>query len=743
MATDSADLDSSSFAERYPAFARLVMRDEIPFVPQMTSTDCGAACLAMVLAHFGRSVRIDELREATGARRDGTNARAILDAGRRHGLQGRGLRVEVDALDCLDGTAAILHWNLEHFVVLERVRKHGIDVVDPASGRRFVSFDEVRRSFTGIALVLEPAPDFVATPKEKGILWSYTQAVLRQTRLLPRILWMTAFVQLFGLAVPLLTGAIVDGVIPRSDSHLLTVLLVASLSVMVFQLLASLVRGHLLLHLRTALDSRLTLGFFEHLVRLPYQYFQLRSTGDLLMRLNSNSSVREILTSTILSGLLDGSMVCFYLILLLWLSPPLAGVVLALAVVEIALFLGTRRLRRELSLRSLEAQARSRNEQIQIVNGMETLKALGSEQRAVDRWSSLFVDELNASLASGRLDAWLNSLFGAMRMIGPVLVLVFGAWQVLAGRISLGEMLALNATAVGLLTPLSTLVGNATQLQLLESYAQRIEDVLRAEAEEDDTAARRPHALRGAVELDNVRFAYGPGSPEVVRGVSVRIEPGQHVAIVGRSGAGKSTLAGLLIGLYRPQVGSVRFDGVKLEELALRPLRSQVGVVTQQAFLFGASVRDNILLGRDDLELDDVRAAARLAGIDHQIESWPMGYDTLISDAGASLSGGQRQRIALARALVARPALVLLDEATSALDALTERDVQAALDGLRCTRIVIAHRLSTIVNADLILVLDDGALVEQGTHSELLLRGGAYARLVASQLGSNPRDATC
>lgn len=708
------------------------MTRKIPFVQQLELTDCGAACLAMTLALHGRRVEMDELREMTGTGRDGVDALAIAQAARAYGLHARGVKVDLDAVSYLD-RGSILHWEFGHFVVFDKATKKGVEVVDPALGPRFVPFDKFAKSFTGVAITLRPGDDFrPGAGRAKGV-WRYLRPMLSHPGLLARILTTSMLIQAFALAVPILTGLIIDRIVPRDGVDLLAIVATGLLAMVVFHFAASFVRAHLLLHLRTHLDLRISLGFIGHLVELPYQFFLQRSAGDLMMRLNSNTTVRELLTTTAASTLLDGILVTLYLVLLFATSWSLGALVLGLGLLQITILVASRRKNQRLMTESLQAQAKSQSYLVQLFAGIETLKAVGAEARGVEHWSNLFVSEVNVGLARGKLSAVVDSLMTALRVGSPVAILVFGTVQVLNHDLTLGTMFALSALSIGFLTPLGALVTTFLQLQLLGSYMERINDVLDTPKEQDKVLVRPAPRLRGAISGEDLWFRYGRQSADVIKGVSLRIEPGQKVAIVGRSGSGKSTLANVLLGLFSPTRGRVLYDGIDLAALETASVRRQLGIVPQQAYLFGTSIRQNIALADPSLSLDRVVRAATLARIHDDIEAMPLGYETVLADGGASLSGGQRQRIAVARALVHDPVVLVLDEATSSLDSVTERELYDNLSALECTIIVIAHRLSTISHADRIFVMAKGRFVESGAHAELMRRGGIYAELVHSQ----------
>jgi ATP-binding cassette subfamily B protein len=441
-----------------------------------------------------------------------------------------------------------------------------------------------------------------------------------------------------------------------------------------------------------------------------------------------------VLTNQLISTLLDGGTVTVYFIILLLLSKVIAGIALAIGLVQIVLLWVTSAALRRLTQRDLEAQGKTQGYMNEVLAGIATIKAAGAEHRAFNRWENHFFNEMNVSLRLSYLSAVVGNVFNMISMLSPLLLLWIGAIQVVAGRMSIGFMLALNTLAVQFLVPLGALATSAQALQIVRAHFDRIADVVGTPPEQDIAQVHTPRRLSGRIELKHVSFQYDQNAPLVLRDINLNIYPGQKVALVGRTGSGKSTLGKLLVGLITPTSGSILFDGIPLRQLNYQQVRSQFGSVLQESFVFSGSIKENIALNNPDLTMERIIEAAQLAAIASDIERMPMGYDTLVSEGGSVFSGGQRQRLALARALANHPALLLLDEATSALDVVTEQIIARNLRGLPCTQIIIAHRLSTIRNADLIVMLDQGSIVEQGTHEQLLSRNGFYARLIQTQL---------
>lgn len=708
----------------------------VPVILQMTPHECGAACLAMVLSYHGRMMTLSECRLHLRSGRDGLSARAIAQAARDLGLRVRALSVEPESLAQIRGPA-IIHWNFEHFLVLERWSPHAVEVVDPAVGRRKLTNEEFNGGFTGVVLALEPGADFQPQKAQSKLSWhSYLRRLVQipgTKSMLGQILGASALLQVLGLAFPYFTLILVDTILPQQELAALTILGIGMVVLVVSQVIFTYLRSALALYLETRLDIEVMLGFFEHMLRLPFRFFQERSSGDLLMRLGSISVIREELTGQTVSAILDAALVVVYLMIVLFWYPIFGLLALAFGVVQIVLMMASTRPLYDLTERGIAAQAESQSYLVEALTGIATLKVAASEDRALGNWSNLFFKQLNISLRRSNLTMLVDTAREALDALAPISLLWLGAFWVLEGNMTLGAMFAVTTLAISFLGPLASLVATAQQVQLVGAHLERIADVYETEPEQDIHSVEVAPKLSGHIEVRNASFRYDPHAPWALRHFSVVIEPGQKVAIVGPSGSGKSTLAMLLLGLYPLEEGEILYDGIPLPTLNYRTLRNQYGVVLQNTDLFSGSIRRNIASNDLDLSLGQIREAARLAAIQDEIERLPMGYETVIAEGGADLAGGQRQRLAIARALVNKPPIILLDEATSHLDAVTESIVDQNLSELHCTRIIIAHRLSTVRNADLILVLDQGVIVERGVHDRLLALGGLYATLVHDQ----------
>jgi ABC-type bacteriocin/lantibiotic exporter with double-glycine peptidase domain len=551
---------------------------------------------------------------------------------------------------------------------------------------------------------------------------------------LTQIVVASLLLQAAGLAGPLFTKLVVDA--GTREASLSLGLMAAAMTVVVLsKSVTTFVRSLVMTRLQARLDIRLTQGFFEHLLALPYRFFQAKTSGDLLMRLSSNTMIREILTTQLLSFVLDGPLSALFLLVLLVVSPPLALLAAALALGQAALAFASLRPLRDLAQRTVVARTDEQSCLVELMKGIAYIKASAAEQRAYDRWVELFRRQLGVSVERSYLTAKVEFALGLARTASPLILLWYGAYLVAHQSMLLGTMLALTALATSFLTPVTSLVQSTQQLQLLDAYVERLTDVLDTERERRPAVSQRTRTTRlaGRIDVRGLTYRFSAAGPAIVDDVSFSVSPGEKLGIVGPTGSGKSTILMLLLGLYEPTAGEVLYDGVPLSELDPRDVRRWCGVVLQDSAAFAGSFKSNILLNTPAASAEQIDAAAEIAGLANEIRRLPMAYETRVAEGGSNLSGGQRQRLAIARAIAPRPSILLLDEASSHLDVASEAELNAHLQRLRCTRIVIAHRLSAVRTANQILVLRHGRVVEQGTHQHLLRQRGMYAELAAAQ----------
>ncbi len=708
----------------------------VPVVLQATVSDCGPACLAMVLAHHGRGVPLDVLRDELGVGRDGLNALELRDGAVRYGLRCRGLRADIDTARTLP-TPFVVHWEGRHFVVVERVRRDAVDLIDPTLGRRRVPLATFEAAFAGVVLTFEPdesraravaagedgarrdgAPERARPASWRPGTQSW-HAVLGPALHVPRRVVATlaatsAALLLAGLAVPLATAAIVNRLVAgEALDNGQALAAVATLALAVGAL--SFARGVAAAKLQQHVGRELTGGLVERLLGAPLAFVERRGAGEVTARLSATDVVRDALATQLVGAVLDTLVALSYVAILIVASPALGLTTLALGATQLtilaALALRGRRLRRE----ELLAQVRVQGWLYGVVTGLGWVKAAGAEPVMYGRWQHLHERRLAALGRTARTGALAEAVTGALRLAGPLVVLLAAA----ALADGTGRIVGLAALATAALLPMGALAGHLQAFHEIGSVVEHLGDLASAPAEQPD---RKPPApkLRGALTTRDLGFRHTHRSPFAIRHVDIDLPPGGKLGVVGPSGSGKSTLVKLLSGLYAPSEGEVRIDGHDLRELDLRSVRSRLGVVLQDPFLLSGTVAENIALRRPDAPRHEIVAAARLAAVHDDIAAFPLGYDTNLANGGAELSGGQAQRIALARALLDRPSVLILDEATSHLDTATEARIERNLRALGITRIVIAHRLSTISDADQILVIEDGrvAATVSGAHRE-------------------------
>ena len=706
-------------------------RKRTPTVIQMEAVECGAAALSIILRYYGRFEPLEKLRVDCGVSRDGSKAGSVLKAARTYGMVAKGFKKDLKGLFSLR-LPVIVFWEFNHFLVVEGYDQKKVYLSDPAVGPRTVSWEDFNRSYTGVALEIYPGDDFKPGGSPRSVWKGLVKRARGSVAGMSYVALASLLLVVPGIVAPAFLQVFIDHILGESLRTWTPYLLAAMLCTVVVQMSLTWLQQVFLARLGTSLTVGTSAGFFWHVLNLPAPFYNQRFAGDLANRVELNERVAGLLSGQLATAGFNLVMIAFYLPVMLMYDVSLTGVAVVLALVNGVALASVARSRKDINLRLSQEQGKFIGTTIDGLVNIETLKASGREGDFFTRWSGSQANLVNSTQQLGLISQLLSSVPSFISRAGGLVVLILGGMRVMDGQMTLGMLMAFKTLMSQFLGPVSSLVSLGSKLQEVESDIARLDDILDNPMEGvADTPGREP--LEGKVELKNITFGYDPTAPPILENFNLSLEPGQRVALVGSTGSGKSTIGRLICGLFKPWSGEILFDGRPLDSIHPEVMATSMGKVDQAILLFEGTLRENLTLWDPLVPLESLNRAVNDAGIS-QVVSRRGGMDGKVEEGGKNFSGGERQRLEIARALALDPSILILDEATSALDPLVEKQVDDRLRTRGCTCIIVAHRLSTIRDADEIVVLEKGRVVERGTHVDLVEKKGSYWRLVSAEM---------
>lgn len=688
-----------------------INRNSLPMIRQNEATECGNACLAMVAGYHGFRTDIAALRRRFPTSARGMTLRMLTENAGRIGFATRALKADISQLHRLR-LPAVLHWDLNHFVVLKSISRKKVVVHDPAKGVQTLTLEEFGEHYTGIALELTPTSGFEVEDERTKLRFSSLWSKLRGLGgSIAQILLLSIVMQVYIIAAPQYLQIVVDKILPTFDANLLLTLAIGFGLFLIVNEIASIIRHLVILYAGSSMAYQISINLFNQLIRLPLPFFERRHVGDIVSRFSSIDPIKEFLTNGVVLGVVDGMMAVVTLALMFAYSPPLASVSIVALILYLILRLALFRTFRRASEELILAGANENTNFMETVRGVQAIKSFAQEDNRQQRWQNLLADSLNQSVRVQRLNIGFNAAGALIRGIENVIVIYLAARMVMDAEFTIGMIFAFMAYRGQFVDKTVNLVELLIEFRMLELHLDRISDIATAEPEPRDGD---PVPINeGRIDLRDLRFFYEPHLPSVIANADLTIKAGECVALVGPSGGGKTTLLKLMMGLLPPSSGEVFVDGTPLSRANPTQYRQQIASVMQDDTLFAGSLAENITFFDLDPDPEWIQECAQLASIHDDIQKMAMGYETPVGDMGSSLSGGQVQRVLLARALYKKPRILFIDEGTSNLDVATEHEVNAAVSALGITRVMVAHRPETIKSADRTVLVADGRVTEQ------------------------------
>jgi NHLM bacteriocin system ABC transporter peptidase/ATP-binding protein len=714
---------------------------KVPVIMQMEALECGAASLAMILAYYKKWIPLEQVRADCGVSRDGSKASNVLKAARQYGLTAQGFRYNVEKMKEDASYPCIIHWNFNHFVVLNGFKGKKAVINDPAKGTIEVAEEVFKTSYTGVCLMFAPEPDFEPGGKPRSIL-KFAREQLEGTLVPILFVMATGLLTAFaGILIPAFSRIFTDNILTLENTEWLYPFILAFIGLIVFQLIVNMIKGVYLLKIKGKLAIVSNAKFMWHSLRLPVDFFSQRMAGDLVGRQTSNDDIADTLIRELAPILINLALLVFYFIVMIRYSVMLTIVGIAAIFINLILaqYISKRRL--NITRTQMRDQGKLNAVTVGALDMIETIKASGAENGFYEKWSGYHASVNKSVVQFAKTSQFLGAVPGLVQQLSGVIILALGAWLIMQGQFTAGMLLAFQNFMMSFMTPVNELISAGQSVQEMRASMERIDDVMKykpdvkddnealIKSDDDETIGK----LSGTIEMKNITFGYSKLADPLIKNFSMTLTPGSRVAFVGSSGCGKSTLAKLISGLYQPWEGEILFDGKKREEIPRAIFTGSLAVVDQDIIMFEDSISDNIKMWDETIEDFEMIMAAGDAQIHEDIMLRDGGYNYKVAEGGKNFSGGQRQRFEIARVLAQDPTIIIMDEATSALDAKTEYEVTKAIKDRGVTCVIVAHRLSTIRDCDEIIVMHRGEVVERGAHDELFNAGGMYSKLITTE----------